>query len=466
MNGRDDNPDRHNGPALTATQNDQNDENAVSDRNDMDVRPGSAVADGTVTDSVVTESVVTHSPVTDSAATGNAHLTPTGEAPATTRRPGLRRKVVLLGAAATIGLLAVGGATAASSLAKTVTITVDGQQRQVTTLAGSVDGALSSAGLEAGAHDVLAPAAGTDISDGAQIALEHGRLLTLTINGEERQVWTTATTVDEALTQLGQDPGAFQLSADRSREIPLDGLALTADAIRTVSVSDAGAPAVPTKTGARTVADVLADLNAPLGPTDTVTPDATTPVTDGLQIAVTRVAVSTIPETVDIAPADQQVDDPNMDKGSTAVAQQGVPGKAQVVTQVTTVNGAETERKELSRTTVADATPTVTHVGSKSTLAWQGSRVFFHDTEFGVNWDGMAYCESTNNPQAVNNPAGYLSTYGLFQFDLPTWASVGGSGNPLDASPEEQLMRAKLLYQSRGLEPWLCGYAASGPPAG
>ena len=95
-----------------------------------------------------------------------------------------------------------------------------------------------------------------------------------------------------------------------------------------------------------------------------------------------------------------------------------------------------------------------------------GSRVFFHDTEFGVNWDGLAYCESTNNPNAVNNPSGYLSTYGLFQFDLPTWASVGGSGNPGDASPEEQLVRAKLLYQSRGLEPWLCGYAASGPPAG
>ena len=105
-------------------------------------------------------------------------------------------------------------------------------------------------------------------------------------------------------------------------------------------------------------------------------------------------------------------------------------------------------------------------MGSKSTLDWQGSRVFFHDTEFAVNWDGMAFCESTNNPKAVNNPSGYLSTYGLFQFDLPTWASVGGSGNPLDASPEEQLVRAKLLYQSRGLEPWLCGYAASGPPAG
>ena len=144
----------------------------------------------------------------------------------------------------------------------------------------------------------------------------------------------------------------------------------------------------------------------------------------------------------------------------------GTPGKQQVVTQVTTTNGVETARQEISRTTVTEPTPNQVHVGSKSTLDVQGSRVFFHDTEFGVNWDGLAYCESTNNPNAVNNPSGYLSTYGLFQFDLPTWASVGGSGNPGDASPEEQLVRAKLLYQSRGLEPWLCGYAASGPPAG
>ncbi len=381
------------------------------------------------------------------------------------RRPALRRKVLLVAAAATIGLLAVGGGTAAS-LAKHVTITVDGEQREVTTLAGSVEGALSAAGLQTGAHDVIAPAADTQISDGSRIALERARLLTLTINGQQRKVWTTANTVEEALQQLGQDPNALALSADRSRQIPLDGLAVTANALRTVTVSDAGAAPVSVSTGAATVADVLADQGITLTPTDTVTPALTTPVADGTQIAVTRVAVKTVTETVPVAPTDQQVDDPALDKGTTVVAVAGTPGTQQVVTQITTVNGAETARQEISRTTVTEATPNQVHVGSKSTLDVQGSRVFFHDTEFGVNWDGLAYCESTNNPHAVNNPAGYLSTYGLFQFDLPTWASVGGSGNPGDASPEEQLARAKLLYQSRGLEPWLCGYAASGPPAG
>ncbi|MFF0339770.1 transglycosylase family protein [Kribbella sp. NPDC004875] len=69
-------------------------------------------------------------------------------------------------------------------------------------------------------------------------------------------------------------------------------------------------------------------------------------------------------------------------------------------------------------------------------------------------WAKVANCESSGNPRAVNG-AGY---YGLFQFDLQTWRSVGGSGNPAKASAGEQLMRAKKLYSQRGASPWpVCG---------
>ena len=61
-------------------------------------------------------------------------------------------------------------------------------------------------------------------------------------------------------------------------------------------------------------------------------------------------------------------------------------------------------------------------------------------------------CESGGNYQAYN-PAGY---YGAFQFDLQTWASVGGVGNPMYASPAEQDLRALLLYAARGTQPWGC----------
>jgi len=68
--------------------------------------------------------------------------------------------------------------------------------------------------------------------------------------------------------------------------------------------------------------------------------------------------------------------------------------------------------------------------------------------------DAIASCESGGDPTAVN-AAGY---YGKYQFDTGTWASVGGSGNPADASEAEQDMRASMLYARAGSSPWpVCG---------
>jgi len=66
--------------------------------------------------------------------------------------------------------------------------------------------------------------------------------------------------------------------------------------------------------------------------------------------------------------------------------------------------------------------------------------------------DRIAQCESRGNPQAVN-PNGH---YGKYQFDIGTWNSVGGTGNPANASEAEQDMRAARLYAQRGSAPWAC----------
>ena len=50
------------------------------------------------------------------------------------------------------------------------------------------------------------------------------------------------------------------------------------------------------------------------------------------------------------------------------------------------------------------------------------------------------------------------SFYGLYQFTVSTWHSVGGSGTPIDNSAAEQTYRAKILYKSQGAAPWpVCG---------
>lgn len=43
---------------------------------------------------------------------------------------------------------------------------------------------------------------------------------------------------------------------------------------------------------------------------------------------------------------------------------------------------------------------------------------------------------------------------GAYQFDRSTWASVGGSGDPAAAPPDEQDARAAELMRRRGTQPW------------
>ena len=64
----------------------------------------------------------------------------------------------------------------------------------------------------------------------------------------------------------------------------------------------------------------------------------------------------------------------------------------------------------------------------------------------------LRQCESGNN-YSINTGNGY---YGAYQFNLSTWASVGGSGLPSNASPAEQDARALTLYNRRGWQPWTC----------
>jgi uncharacterized protein YabE (DUF348 family) len=380
--------------------------------------------------------------------------------PAKTTSRGRRLPVLAAVATVVIAGAAVGGTLTAMSTS--VSITVDGQTTQVDTLADSVAGALDSAGFAAGEHDVLVPAADAAITDGSQISLNRGRLLTLSIDGQPREIWTTARTVDDALTELGENSRDFALSADRARQIPLEGFAVTADTLHTATVTDGTAAPVDVATPADTVADLLTEQGIVLGGQDTVAPALDTPVTDGTTVAVTRTVVSTVVENEPIAqPADISTEDPNLDRGTNTVTVQGAPGTAAVSYQVTTVNGQQTAKTEISRTTAVEPVASQIAVGTRTTLTWVGNQVFFNDTEFGVNWDGLAFCESTHNPKAVNAfPSRGLPTYGLFQFDLPTWQYVGGSGNPVDATPEEQIMRAKLLFHKRGLEPWACREAA------
>lgn len=66
-------------------------------------------------------------------------------------------------------------------------------------------------------------------------------------------------------------------------------------------------------------------------------------------------------------------------------------------------------------------------------------------------WYALAQCESGNNPTIVSSNGLY---YGLYQFRLDTWRSVGGTGLPTQHSREEQTYRASILQARSGWGQW------------
>lgn len=69
-----------------------------------------------------------------------------------------------------------------------------------------------------------------------------------------------------------------------------------------------------------------------------------------------------------------------------------------------------------------------------------------------ADWASLRACESSGRYDVVATHG----HYGAYQFDIPTWKSVGGSGLPSDASVAEQDYRALYLYRMRGWQPWEC----------
>lgn len=131
--------------------------------------------------------------------------------------------------------------------------------------------------------------------------------------------------------------------------------------------------------------------------------------------------------------------------GRREVVREGRAGLRRVVAVRTLHNGEPVAYRVIDRTMVREPRARRVLVGREPRSVPAAD---------GLNWGALAGCESGGNPRAVN-PAGY---YGLYQFNVATWRSVGGSGLPHHASAGEQTYRAKLLYASRGRSPWpTCG---------
>jgi uncharacterized protein YabE (DUF348 family) len=381
----------------------------------------------------------------------------------------LSRKLALGGAAATATVL-VGGTLAYATLDKTVTLNVDGTPQTVQTFAGTVGDVLDAEGITVGAHDTVAPSADAALSEGSEIAVRYGRLLTLTVDGKTRQVWVTARSVDQAIDQLGLRVTGADLSASRAAGITRRGFDLEIQTPKDLTlVVDAGKARKVTTT-ALTGREALADAGVKVAARDRVAPGLAAPVADGTRIVLRTVRDKTVTARVAVPFSTVERRTSDLYEGSTRVERDGRAGTKVQTWRYTYVAGKVSAKKLVGARITRQPVSKVVLVGTKQRPAPQPapSASSSSSGSSGSNfasgstaWDRLAQCESGGN-WAINTGNGY---YGGLQFNLQTWRAYGGTGLPNENSRETQIAVATRLRDAvGGYGPWPACSAKLGLP--
>jgi resuscitation-promoting factor RpfB len=350
----------------------------------------------------------------------------------------------------------VGGTAAFATAANgtTVNLLVDGQSKQVHTTASNVQGVLKGAGYRVNDHDIVAPAANAKIHGGEKIVLNRGRLLHLNIDGRKTDVWTTAPTVADALAQLGYSASDF-VSVSRSTRLPLDPTSIELRAPKVVTVAYDGKKRTVHTTDA-TVGQLLTDLHVRLSSRDRVVPAVSTVIKHRQVITIERIAGRHVVVRESIPFSVTKQNDATMYQGDTKVITPGVAGSASATYSEVYRNGKLVRRTLMSRHVLTAPRAQVEKVGTKARAVAPAAPAPAASTS-GLNWDAVAACESGGN-WAINTGNGF---YGGLQFDYGTWLAYGGGAYAQTAnlaSREEQITVATRLYAARGSSPWpVCG---------
>lgn len=374
------------------------------------------------------------------------------EPPTTDHRSGRARILPITAAAA--ALVLAGGSAAFAHAQKTVTLDVNGDVAQLSTFAGSVEGFLEDQGVVVGDRDLVSQTG--SLREGTEIVVRHAHQVSISVDGQETSVWTTALSADEALDSLAARGQSVALVASRSAaggrpELALDlTLRGPADVLvdgTTLEVADADA----------SVAQVLGELGVVLNALDRVS--VVQGDTGRVQVVVNRVLVQDVTSTHEVAFASTTQQDATRYTDQKRTLTAGVPGVRTLVERITTVDGVESARVTLTDAVTQAPVDEVLSVGTKTrpvvvktpSAPSTGSPVTAGGSADSLNWAALAKCESGGNPTIVSSTGKY---HGLYQFSVSTWQAVGGAGLPSQASADEQTARAKMLYNRSGAGQW------------
>lgn len=323
-----------------------------------------------------------------------------------------------------------------------VSIYSDGHKKVITSQATTVKDVVAESDIELHEGDLVEPALDTAVPAGFfNINIYRARPVVVEDQGKQVLVQTALQSPRLIAESAGiktypEDQFSMQTIAEPT-SVGTVGQQVIIDRATPVLIEADGKKTV-VRTQQQTVGELLNERDVALGPQDTIDTPRETKIAENLVIKVNRVKVVVVREEVKIERTTETIKDPELEAGTTQVREEGRDGKKVSMYRVNYNNGVEAGRQLLSQQVVEQPVTKVIVVGTKQDDGWYKLRL----------------CESGNNYANKRNPF----YRGAYQFSYGTWAAMGGSGDPADASPAEQDMRAKKLFDRSGAGQWpICG---------
>jgi uncharacterized protein YabE (DUF348 family) len=351
---------------------------------------------------------------------------------------------------------------------KSVTLNVDGKVSSVQTFGNTVDQVVKAAKVDLKPEDRVSPALDTSVQNGAIINVNLAKAVTVSLDGAQRTVNTTAPNVEGLVSELGV-ASASAVSQPKDTQLAVSGSYVSILTPKTINLIVDGQSSSKTTT-APDVGTVLSDAGVSLGANDRVSQPNSAPVVPNMVIKVSRVDTSkTATETENVPFDTVTTQDATQFSDQKTVTQEGVLGLLSKTYKLVLVDGREASRTLVSSDVTVQPVSEKVTVGTKehpkpapAAAAASGAAVASGPTGAPneAMWDKVAQCESGGN-WAINTGNGY---YGGLQFDIQTWLGSGGGAyapNAAAASKAQQIDIANRVYAQRGLGPWGCGWAAS-----
>ncbi|MFJ7941435.1 ubiquitin-like domain-containing protein [Peribacillus sp. NPDC096622] len=287
----------------------------------------------------------------------------------------------------------------------TVTIMLDGKKEVVRTHAATVNDMLEDLEITVQAADYVHPSRSTKVDDDLEVVWKPAQKIIMVQDGKKKEVWSTADSVDELLKDQNlsvKEQDKITPSKNTKLKANMEVAIDKAFSLKLV----VGGDEKQVWSTSTTVADFLKQQGVKLNDLDRVEPELTEKVEAENTVNVVRIEKVTdvVEEPVDFAVITKK--DDSLSKGKEKVVKEGKDGLVSKEYEVIKENGKEVKRELLSekvvnkkqdkvvtvgtRTTVAQASRGVTNVSSSS-----GKEIYVSSTAYTASCKGCSGVTST-----------------------------------------------------------------------